>query len=154
MKQLINEKTIRQIVRESLINLLEENERWYDDDYELTSDEKWGDVEDEFWQERGDDPEDGREMDMWLWQGNHNRKDMKGIASMAAQGHPDALTTRIARNGKIFNSLNHDKITQDELDAMSNGIDDDISSDESNYLRDRMVKEAVNNVFKKYLGES
>lgn len=151
MKKVINENTIKQIVRETLTNLLREDS-W--DNSELSSDEKWQDVEDDFFSTNDtDDYEYYDEDHIHDTYGNGNVKDTNGVLSMAAQGHPDAMSTRIARNGKLFNSQNKDTMFDDEFNNMSKDIDWQATKDEADFLNDRMVKEAVNKALNKYLKE-
>jgi hypothetical protein len=149
MKKVINENTIKQIVRETLVNLLREDS-W--DNSDLSSDEKWAEVEDDFFATNGIDADEYYDGPMFDTDTNHNVKNTTGLLSMAAQGHPNALSTRIAKFGKAYNPNNAKNINPDDIDMLYD-IDYDATRDELDYLNSRKIKESVNRAINKYLME-
>lgn len=131
MKKVINENTIKSIVRESLINYLRESM-----DSELGMGE-----ETEGWTPEMDD--------MWDEFGNNNVHDTDGAFGVLAQGDDDDHVSRVAkslRSTKFDTDANMGKF-EDEADEFA-------SDDNAEYLRDTMfesvINNAVNEAFKKF----
>lgn len=126
MKKVINESIIRNIVRESLMKIIAESVHDYNEEKSFS--DKWEDVEDDFFHEHETDPDlDYDEDDIWDKYGNPNRLDYNGFGSLAAQGHPKAFSTKMARNGnKSFTTR------ADDFDDFD--IDFEATNDEANFL--------------------
>lgn len=130
MKKVINENTIKSIVRESLLNYLRESMDMGDE--ALSNDE------------------------MWNKYGNENRLDnTDGMYGVLAQGDNDDDLTRYARSIRSSFADSEDAFAK-EYGEKNDDID--ISPENSNYLSGKYMKskysqksieEAVNRAFKK-----
>lgn len=137
MKKVINENTIRQIVRESLKSYLKESMDFSDDDYT--------------WDDNDDYASDMEDME--LMYGNQNRFDdgSGAMASMLSQGDDDSYLTKKGRSLRSTES--------DSMDAFSDMMDDDFdptynSQDDIDFFNkhySNVVNEAVNKALKKVL---
>lgn len=154
MKKVINESVIKNIVRESLMKIIAESVHDYNEEKSFS--DKWDDVEDDFFHEHETDPDlDYDEDDIWDKYGNPNRLDYNGFGSLAAQGHPKAFSTKMARNGnKSFTTR------ADDFDDFD--IDLEATSDEANFLMkhapatfdlNESVRRAVRASLKKIMSE-
>ena len=130
MKKVINENTLKLIIKESLKNYLKES-----------IDSKFGmEEESDGWTPDMDD--------MWDEFGNNNVHDTGGAFGVLAQGDDDDYVSRVARplrNTKFDTDANMSKF-EDEPDEFA-------TDDNAEYLRDKMfesiINRAVNKVFKK-----
>ena len=126
MKKVINENTIKSIVRESLKNYLKESMCMAEDS------EGWTPEMDDMWDEFG----------------NNNVHDTDGAFGVLAQGNDDDHVSRVAR------SLRSTKFDTDaNMGAYGDEADEFASDDNAEYLRDKMfesiINRAVNEAFKK-----
>ena len=125
MKKIINENTIKSIVRESLKNYLKES-------MDINSSEGWTPEMDDMWDEFG----------------NNNIHDTDGAVGILAQGDDDDYVSRFAR------SLRSTKADTDaNMKAYGDKEDGFISDANAEYVRDKffesVIKRAVNEAFKK-----
>ena len=130
MKKIINENTIKSIVRESLKNYLRESM-----DSELGMGE-----EAEGWTPEMDD--------MWDEFSNNNVHDTNGAFGVLAQGDDDDHVSRVAR------SLRSTKFDTDaNMGEFEDEANEFVSDDNAEYLRDKMfesvVRKSVNETFNK-----
>lgn len=125
MKKVINENTIKSIVRESLKNYLKES-------MDMNNSEGWTPDMDDMWDEFG----------------NNNVHDTDGAFGVLAQGDNDDHVSRVAR------SLRSTKFDTDaNMGTYGDEADEFASDDNAEYLRDKMfesiINRAVNEAFKK-----
>jgi hypothetical protein len=137
MKKVINENTIKSIVRESLLNYLRESM-----DMGYTPDEAMG----------GEALSDD---EMWDKYGNENRLDnIDGMYGILAQGDDEDDLTRYARSIRSSFADSEDAFAK-EYGEKNDDID--ISPENSNYLSgkysQKSIEEAVNKAFKKIVNE-
>ena len=125
MKKIINENTIKSIVRESLKNYLKES-------IDMNSSEGWTPEMDDMWDEFG----------------NNNIHDTDGAVGILAQGDDDDYVSRFARS---LRSTKAD--TDDNMKAYCDKEDGFISDANAEYIRNKffesVIKRAVNEAFKK-----
>ena len=129
MKKVINENTIKSIVRESLRNYLRES-------MDMNNSEGWTPDMDDMWNEFG----------------NNNINDTDGAFGVLAQGDDDDHVGRVAR------SLRSTKFDTDaNMGAYDDEADEFASDDNAEYLRDKMfesiINRAVNEAFKKAMND-
>ena len=134
MKKVINENTLKSIIKESLKNYLKESM-----DSELGMGE-----ESEGWTPEMDD--------IWDEFGNNNVHDTDGAFGVLAQGDDDDHVSRVAkslRSTKFDTDVNMGKF-EDEADEFA-------SDDNAEYLHDKMfesvIKNAINEAFAKVINE-
>ena len=125
MKKIINENTIKSIVRESLKNYLKES-------MDINSSEGWTPEMDDMWDEFG----------------NNNVHDTDGTFGILAQGDDDDYVGRFAR------SLRSTKADTDaNMRAYGDKEDEFMSDDNAEYIRNKffesVIKRAVNEAFNK-----
>lgn len=130
MKKVINENTLKLIIKESLKSYLKES---IDSKFSMKE-------ESDGWTPDMDD--------MWDEFGNNNVHDTGGAFGVLAQGDDDDYVSRVARslrNTKFDTDANMSKF-EDEPDEFA-------TDDNAEYLRDKMfesiINRAVNKVFKK-----
>ena len=130
MKKVINENTLKLIIKESLKRYLKES---IDSKFSMKE-------ESDGWTPDMDD--------MWDEFGNNNVHDTGGAFGVLAQGDDDDYVSRVARslrNTKFDTDANMSKF-EDEPDEFA-------TDDNAEYLRDKMfesiINRAVNKVFKK-----
>lgn len=149
MKKVINESVIRNIVKESLLRVLRENDDYGIDPYaeDKSYEDKWADVEDEFYYDNSIEPDEFNRGGFEWPHGNVNRLDRKGLWGMAAQGDPGALTTKIARGAFVHN--------EDDLDPdFMSDIDMDATQREAEFLEPRFKDSFRDGEDLGYLSES
>ena len=123
MKKVINENTIRAIVRESLKNYLKES---IDTDFDIAEDS-------EGWTPEMDD--------MWDEFGNNNIHDTEGAFGVLAQSADDDHVSRVAKTMRSTKA--------DSMAAMDNEFGDTdtdfMSDDNADYLRGKLSESTINN---------
>jgi hypothetical protein len=137
MKKVINENTIKSIVRESLLNYLKESMDIDTAPEEVMEGEELSDDE------------------MWDKYGNENRLDnIDGMYGILAQGDDEDDLTRYARSIRSSFADSEDAFAK-EYGEKNDDID--ISPENSNYLSgkysQKSIEEAVNKAFKKIVNE-
>jgi hypothetical protein len=137
MKKVINENTIKSIVRESLLNYLKESMDIDTAPEEVMEGEELSDDE------------------MWDKYGNENRLDnIDGMYGILAQGDDEDDLTRYARSIRSSFADSEDAFAK-EYGEKNDDID--ISPENSNYLSGKFsqksIEEAVNKAFKKIVNE-
>jgi hypothetical protein len=137
MKKVINENTIKSIVRESLLNYLKESMDIDTAPEEVMEGEELSDDE------------------MWDKYGNENRLDnIDGMYGILAQGDNEDDLTRYARSIRSSFADSEDAFAK-EYGEKNDDID--ISPENSNYLSgkysQKSIEEAVNKAFKKIVNE-
>ena len=129
MKKVINENTIKSIVRESLKNYLRES-------MDINNSEGWTPEMDDMWDEFG----------------NNNIHDTDGAFGVLAQGDDDGHVSRVARS---LRSTKFD--TDSNMGAYNDEADEFASDDNAEYLRDKMfesiINRVVNEAFKKAMDD-
>lgn len=130
MKKVINENTIKSIVRESLRNYLRES---------MVSKLDMGEEPDSWTPEMDD---------IWDEFGNNNVHDTDGAFGVLAQGDNDDHVSRVA---KSLRSTKFD--TDTNMGTYDDEADEFASDDNAKYLRDKMfesiINRAINEAFKK-----
>lgn len=125
MKKVINENTIKAIVKESLKNYLQES-------MPMTETDGWTPEMDDMWDEFG----------------NNNVHDTDGAFGVLAQGNDDDHVSRVARS---LRSTKSD--TDANMGVFGDEPSEFASDDNAEYLRDKMmesiISKAVNEAFKK-----
>ena len=125
MKKIINESTIKSLVRESLKNYLRES-------MDTNNSDGWTPEMDDMWDEYG----------------NNNIHDTNGAFGMLAQGDDDDYVSRVA---KSLRSTKSD--TDANMRAYGDEPEKFMSDDNAEYLRSKMfesiINRAVNEAFKK-----
>ena len=125
MKKIINESTIKSLVRESLKNYLRES-------MDMNNSDGWTPEMDDMWDEYG----------------NNNIHDTNGAFGILAQGDDDDYVSRVA---KSLRSTKSD--TDANMRAYGDEPEKFMSDDNAEYLRSQMfesiINRAVNEAFKK-----
>lgn len=129
MKKVLNENTIKSIVRESLRNYLRES-------MDMNNSEGWTPEMDDMWDEFG----------------NNNIHDTDGAFGVLAQGNDDDHVSRVAK------SLRSTKFDTDaNMGEFEDEANEFASDDNAEYLHDKMfesiINRAVNEAFKKAMDD-